>query len=549
MRAQFNGDGNSWTIESNGKVGCTTTTGANNNEGPGGGEYYWGDYSLYSQPPGSAYHVDATQGGIALLPADGKVISTGIDPSTTIYSGGVWALNNATGARDNGYAVYKQDPGTFGKASGLGDIEALCDLPPLQIGNYVWNDTDRDGVQDPNEAGMQGVNVSLYNANGNLVASKVTDSNGEYYFSSTDGLNPNTKYFVVVGTGGQFSNGKLNAGGANNNLALTQPFTGEGANPQLNDSNGTLAGSGVVPNNSFQGYPFAMIMTGPEGFVDHTLDFGFNTCNMSVTLTKVDSKCEQNNGSASANPTSGVSPYSYKWSNAGITKTIPNLGAGTYTVTVTDAVLCTAVASVTLVNQPSPAVSISKVDATCDANNGTATANGLGGSPGFTYIWSNGSTSQTTNSLTPGTYTVTITDQNGCTASASTTILNFTKPTATVVEEVIPEELNITMKQIDVIENTTSTFENISPMDMTIQESMKLRTEERRKKLKEFNYKFHNNISKIDELEKEPAYKRLGIDISKPPVNSTNSRISVGTDSNDDLQLRSNNSYLHDNVD
>ena len=76
------------------------------------------------------------------------------------------------------------------------------------------------------------------------------------------------------------------------------------------------------------------------------------------------------------------------------------------------------------------------------------------------------------------------------------------KPTATVVEEVIPEELNITMKQIDVVENTTSTFENISPMDMTIQESMKLRTEERRKKLKEFNYKFHNNISKIDELER-----------------------------------------------
>ena len=123
------------------------------------------------------------------------------------------------------------------------------------------------------------------------------------------------------------------------------------------------------------------------------------------------------------------------------------------------------------------------------------------------------------------------------------------KPTATVVEEVIPEELNITMKQIDVVENTTSTFENISPMDMTIQESMKLRSDERRKKLKEFNYKFHNNISKIDELEREPAYKRQGIDLSKSQLSSANSRISVGTDSNDDLQLRSNNSFLHDNVD
>jgi len=123
------------------------------------------------------------------------------------------------------------------------------------------------------------------------------------------------------------------------------------------------------------------------------------------------------------------------------------------------------------------------------------------------------------------------------------------KPTLTVVEEVIPEEMNITMKKVDVVANTNTTFENISPMDMTIDETSKFRADERRKKLKEFNYKFHNNVSRIDELEKEPAYKRLGIDLSNKQTNSTNSRISVGTDSNDDLQLRSNNSFLHDNVD
>jgi cell division protein FtsZ len=123
------------------------------------------------------------------------------------------------------------------------------------------------------------------------------------------------------------------------------------------------------------------------------------------------------------------------------------------------------------------------------------------------------------------------------------------KPTVTVVEEVIPEEMNITMKKVDIASNTNTTFENISPMEMTIDETLKFRADERRKKLKEFNYKFHNNVSRIDELEKEPAYKRLGIDLSNKQTNSANSRISVGTDSNDDLQLRSNNSYLHDNVD
>lgn len=123
------------------------------------------------------------------------------------------------------------------------------------------------------------------------------------------------------------------------------------------------------------------------------------------------------------------------------------------------------------------------------------------------------------------------------------------KPVAKVVEEVIPEELNITMKKVELAPEDFSNAEDISPIEMTIEETLRLRADERRKKLKEFNYKFHNNVSKIDEYEKEPAYKRLGIDISNNQMNNANSRISVGTDSNNDLQLRSNNSYLHDNVD
>ena len=121
--------------------------------------------------------------------------------------------------------------------------------------------------------------------------------------------------------------------------------------------------------------------------------------------------------------------------------------------------------------------------------------------------------------------------------------------TADKVAEIVPEELNITMKEMDESTINASEFESISPMEMTIEETLRARADERRRKLKEFNYKFHNNVSKIDEYEKEPAYKRLGVDLSTNQTNTTNSRISVGTDSNNDLQLRSNNSYLHDNVD
>jgi cell division protein FtsZ len=126
------------------------------------------------------------------------------------------------------------------------------------------------------------------------------------------------------------------------------------------------------------------------------------------------------------------------------------------------------------------------------------------------------------------------------------------KPVAKVVEEPIAEELNITMKEVDAPSPAkfAAQYEDVSPVEMTIEETLKHRADDRRKKLKEFNYKFHNNPSKIEELEKEPAYKRLGVDLSNnSQANNVNSRMSLGTDSNDDLQLRSNNSFLHDNVD
>ena len=67
--------------------------------------------------------------------------------------------------------------------------------------------------------------------------------------------------------------------------------------------------------------------------------------------------------------------------------------------------------------------------------------------------------------------------------------------------------------------------------------------------MKEFNYKFNNSASRVNELEREPAYKRMGVDLNSAPVDNSKSRMSLGLDSNDDIQLRSNNSFLHDNVD
>jgi cell division protein FtsZ len=127
--------------------------------------------------------------------------------------------------------------------------------------------------------------------------------------------------------------------------------------------------------------------------------------------------------------------------------------------------------------------------------------------------------------------------------------LSNSKPAAAAVEEPIAEELNITVKHVDFSTNTNPFSDEISPMEMSIEQSSKIIADERRRKLKDFNYKFHNNPSRVEEYEKEPAYKRSGVDLSNTLNSNSNSRISLGTDSNNDNQLRSNNSFLHDNVD
>lgn len=124
------------------------------------------------------------------------------------------------------------------------------------------------------------------------------------------------------------------------------------------------------------------------------------------------------------------------------------------------------------------------------------------------------------------------------------------KPAA-AVSEPVDTELDFTLKSAAETQEPkfATHFEDVTPVEMTIEETLKVRADERRRKLKEFNYKFHNNNSRVEEFEKEPAYKRLGIDISDNSTPSNASRMSLGTDSNDDVQLRSNNSFLHDNVD
>ena len=136
--------------------------------------------------------------------------------------------------------------------------------------------------------------------------------------------------------------------------------------------------------------------------------------------------------------------------------------------------------------------------------------------------------------------------------NAEPTIANSSQPNQqsnTIVEE--DEELTFTVKtkkSVD-INDIETVSEEISPLSLTISELEKTAAL-RRQKMKGFNYKFTDQVNKnIDEIEKQPAYKRLGVDLDEVNSDLSKSKTTLSTDANDDVQLRSNNSFLHDNVD
>jgi len=112
-----------------------------------------------------------------------------------------------------------------------------------------------------------------------------------------------------------------------------------------------------------------------------------------------------------------------------------------------------------------------------------------------------------------------------------------------------PAEKTETAPSLDIDDQTTSPDEN-SPFDQSIDQTTLEENEKRKEHLKKFNHAFKHSMSKIDEFEKQPAYKRMGLELDESPRTETNhSRLSVDNDEDDEIQLRSNNSFLHDNVD
>lgn len=157
---------------------------------------------------------------------------------------------------------------------------------------------------------------------------------------------------------------------------------------------------------------------------------------LTVNITK-NAPCFGNNGSATANVSGGNPPYYYIWNTAHFNQTISNLSAGTYTVTVIAVGSSPRTASVTLTTPPQMTLNLSNTPSCGNAQNGTATANVIGGSSGANskaYYWSTGANTKTISNLAPDDYYVTVTDvPSGCTVSGWTTVSSNSTLSATSV--------------------------------------------------------------------------------------------------------------------
>ncbi|MBR2647328.1 MAG: hypothetical protein IKD55_00665 [Sediminibacterium sp.] len=279
----------SFSIENNGTAGSKTTNGAGNNEGPGGGEFYYTDRfsanaignpgPLYIGNPatgsGNLDHDETSVGSVANFPGK-EVINTAFDPYTIWYTGGVRYYANDNGQAKNGKVLYSgNDVSVFGKASGLGDIEIISSPAPIEIGNRVWFDANGNGIQDADEDGIAGVTVQLRQG-ATVIATAVTDASGNYYFSSDPSRSStgSAKYNISqLQPDGTYTIRIPNAQGGSVQAPLSTYELTFANNGGVDPNAGERDSDGAYTGNDAD----ITVTTGVAGSNNHSYDFGFAT--------------------------------------------------------------------------------------------------------------------------------------------------------------------------------------------------------------------------------------------------------------------------------
>jgi len=179
-----------------------------------------------------------------------------------------------------------------------------------------------------------------------------------------------------------------------------------------------------------------------ENFVDGQLTGNYLSCPFQLAATTTDVQCYgDSTGSIDLTINGGIAPYTYSWSNGDTTEDLANVPAGIYSVTVTDDVGLTATTSDTIVQPSQITTQVSVTDVSCNGScDGSVSLTVNGGTPPYTYNWSNGSSNQDLSSICAGHYDVTITDANGCVSQVDN--IKVTEPPLLVASAAVSSDYN-----------------------------------------------------------------------------------------------------------
>jgi gliding motility-associated-like protein len=289
-----------------------------------------------------------------------------------------------------------------GAADGIISITANGGTGPY---TYLWNDLspaeDRNGLA------------------GGVYVVTVTDNNGCTATASFTVIDPSaiiiTSAVSNVNCNGN-SNGAIDITVTGGTGAYTYSWSTGSTTQDLTGLNGGTYGV-VVEDVNFCSATATFTVVEPAALVSP------------IAPTNV-SCAGANDGEIDLTVTGGAAPYTYLWNTFQSVQDISNLDGGQYFVLITDANGCTKTDSITI-QEPTPLqLSISGTAILCNGATGNVNLVATGGTPGYSYLWSTGATTQNINGIAAGSYAVTVTDANGCTATASATI---TQPAALVL--------------------------------------------------------------------------------------------------------------------
>jgi len=249
---------------------------------------------------------------------------------------------------------------------------------------------------------------------------------GTYLLAASDQNGCLFSIAVVILEPTQFTNAmnqvNVSAIGANDGSANASPSGGTPGYSYNWNTGETTSGIGPLGVGT---YILTITDSNSCQFIDSVFisEPGCQNLVLSATVTPV--SCNGgNNGSITVMPLHGLAPYTFLWSTGDTISTLTNLGAGTYVVTVTDAIKCTTFKNITIVEPSAVSIALAPTAISCNAlDDGTIELTVSGGTFPYSFNWSNGITVEDLINLQDGTYSVTVTDAKGCTDTASATIV------------------------------------------------------------------------------------------------------------------------------